>query len=50
VTGDPVTHDDVLRAAETIRGRVRRTPLLGAMTLAHGISLKAELLQHTASF
>lgn len=50
MSGDPVTHDDVLRAAETIRGRVRRTPLLEATTLAHGLSLKAELLQHTGSF
>jgi threonine dehydratase len=50
VSGDPVTHDDVLRAAETIRGRVRRTPLLEGTTLAPGLSLKAELLQHTGSF
>jgi threonine dehydratase len=45
-----VTHDDVLRAAETIRGRVRRTPLLEGTALAPGLSLKAELLQHTGSF
>lgn len=50
MSGDPVTHDDVLRAAETIRGRVRRTPLLEGSTLAPGLSLKAELLQHTGSF
>ena len=28
MNGDPVTREDVVRAAETIRGRVRRTPLL----------------------
>ena len=47
---DPVTRDDVVRAAETIRGRVRRTPLLAGTTLGPGLSLKAELLQHTGSF
>lgn len=46
----PVTHDDVVRAAETIRGRARRTPLLAGSALARGLSLKAELLQHTGSF
>ncbi len=50
MSGEPVTHDDVLRAAETIRGRVRRTPLLEGTTLAPGLSLTAELLQHTGSF
>jgi threonine dehydratase len=50
VTGDPVTHDDVVRAAETIRGRVRRTPLVDGSALARNLSLKAELLQHTGSF
>jgi threonine dehydratase len=45
-----VTRDDVLRAAETIRGRVRRTPLLDGAALAPGLRLKAELLQHTGSF
>src|SRR6478672_7594779 len=50
VTGAPVTRDDVVRAAETIRGRVRRTPLLDGSGLAPGLSLKAELLQHTGSF
>jgi len=50
VSGDPVTHDDVVRAAETIRGRVRRTPLLDGTQLAPRLSLKAELLQHTGSF
>ena len=46
----PATRDDVIRAAETIRGRVRRTPLLDASDLAPGLRLKAELLQHTGSF
>jgi threonine dehydratase len=50
VSGDPVTRDDVVRAAETIRGRVVRTPLLDGATLSAGLSLKAELLQHTGSF
>jgi threonine dehydratase len=50
VTAAPVTRDDVVRAAETIRGRVRRTPLLDGSALAPGLSLKAELLQHTGSF
>lgn len=46
----PPTRDDVLRAAGTIEGRVRRTPLLEAERLAPGLRLKAELLQHTGSF
>jgi threonine dehydratase len=50
VSGDPVTRGDVVRAAETIRGRVRRTPLLDGTALAPGLGLKAELLQHTGSF
>ncbi len=50
MSGDPVAHDDVVRAAETICGRVRRTPLLDGSALAPGLSLKAELLQHTGSF
>src|SRR6478672_4632168 len=50
VTGAPVTRDDVVRAAETIRGRVRRTPLLDGSALAPGLLVKAELLQHTGSF
>jgi threonine dehydratase len=45
-----VTRGDVVRAAETIRGRVRRTPLLDGSDLAPGLRLKAELLQHTGSF
>jgi threonine dehydratase len=50
VSGDPVTRGDVVRAAETIRGRVRRTPLLDGTALAPGLALKAELFQHTGSF
>jgi threonine dehydratase len=50
VSDDTPTRDDVVRAAETIRGRVRRTPLLDGSTLAPGLSLKAELFQHTGSF
>jgi threonine dehydratase len=50
VSGDLVTRDDVIRAAETIRGRARRTPLLDGSAIAPGLSLKAELLQHTGSF
>jgi threonine dehydratase len=50
VTAPPVDRDAVVRAAETIRGRVRRTPLLDGSDLAPGLRLKAELLQHTGSF
>ncbi len=50
VSSDPPTRDDVVRAAETIRGRVRRTPLLDGSALAPRLALKAELLQHTGSF
>ena len=50
MSGGPVTHDDVVRAAETIRGRARRTPLLDGSAVAPGLALKAELLQHTGSF
>lgn len=45
-----MTRDDVVRAAETIRGRVRRTPILDGGALVPGLVLKAELLQHTGSF
>jgi len=44
-----VTRDDVLRAAEAIRGRVHRTPTLGASSLGD-VVLKAELFQKTGSF
>jgi threonine dehydratase len=50
VSGQSVTREDVVRAAETIRGRVRRTPLVDGSALAPGLALKAELLQHTGSF
>jgi threonine dehydratase len=50
VSIDPVRRADVVRAAETIRGRVRRTPLLDGSGLAPGLALKAELFQHTGSF
>ena len=50
MSADPVTRDDVVRAAETIRGKVRRTPLLDGSDVAHGLLVKAELLQHTGSF
>jgi threonine dehydratase len=50
VTEAPVTREDVVRAAETIRGRVRRTPTLDGSGLVPGLVLKAELLQHTGSF
>jgi threonine dehydratase len=42
----PVTPDDIIRAAERIGGRVRRTPVI-----EHGDAmLKLELLQHAGSF
>ena len=50
MTEAPVTREDVVRAAETIRGRVRRTPTLDGSGLVPGLVLKAELLQHTGSF
>jgi threonine dehydratase len=50
VSGDPLSRDDVVRAAETIRGRVRRTPLLDGSDVTPGLRLKAELFQHTGSF
>jgi threonine dehydratase len=45
----PVTREDVLRAAETIRGRVQRTPTFTASSLGD-VVLKAELFQKTGSF
>ena len=50
MTDGPPTRDDVARAAECIRGRVRRTPLLDGSDVAPGLRLKAELFQHTGSF
>jgi threonine dehydratase len=46
----PVHRDDVERAAEVIRGRLLRTPLLSCRTLGRDRFLKAELLQRTGSF
>ncbi len=46
----PVSSDDVRRAAETIRGRVHRTPMLSSRTLGERVHLKAELFQRTGSF
>jgi threonine dehydratase len=45
-----VSRDDVLEAAERIRGRVHRTPTFTSRTLGAGIRLKAELFQRTGSF
>jgi threonine dehydratase len=46
----PVTRDDVLAAAERIRGRVHRTPTFTSRTLGERVWLKAELFQRTGSF
>jgi threonine dehydratase len=46
----PLTRDDVLRAAEVIRGRVHRTPVFSARSVRAGLHLKAELFQRTGSF
>ena len=45
-----VDRSDVERAAEVIRGRLLRTPLLSCRTLGPHAFLKAELLQRTGSF
>ena len=45
-----VDRSDVVRAAEVIRGRLHRTPLLSSRTLGESAFLKAELLQRTGSF
>jgi threonine dehydratase len=49
-----ISIDDVERAAETIAGRVHRTPLLRSATLSDRLGaeayLKAELFQRTGSF
>ena len=45
-----VTPEDVRRAAETIRGRVHRTPTFTSGSLGPGRHLKAELFQRTGSF
>ena len=45
-----MTRDDVLLAAERIRGRVHRTPTFSSRTLGERTWLKAELFQKTGSF
>lgn len=45
-----VTPDDVARAAETIAGRLHRTPAMRSSTLGVDVHLKAELFQRTGSF
>ena len=45
-----LTRDDVLEAAERIRGRVHRTPTFSSSTLGGQTYLKAELFQKTGSF
>jgi threonine dehydratase len=49
-TPSPPDREDVCRAAEVIRGRVHRTPVLSSRSLGPGRFLKAELLQRTGSF
>lgn len=44
------SRDDVLEAAERIRGRVHRTPTFSSRTLGEQTFLKAELFQKTGSF
>jgi threonine dehydratase len=48
--GVAVGRDDVLRAAEVVRGRVHRTPTFSASSLGAAVYLKAELFQRTGSF
>lgn len=45
-----VLRDDVLAAAERIRGRIHRTPTFTSHTLGDQVWLKAELFQKTGSF
>ncbi|MBA2296623.1 MAG: pyridoxal-phosphate dependent enzyme [Actinobacteria bacterium] len=45
-----LVRDDVLAAAERIRGRVHRTPTFTSRTLGENVALKAELFQKTGSF
>jgi threonine dehydratase len=45
-----VVRDDVLAAAERIRGRVHRTPTFSSRMLGDDVWLKAELFQKTGSF
>jgi threonine dehydratase len=46
----PIGREDVERAAEVIRGRLHRTPILSSRSLRNDVYLKAELLQRTGSF
>jgi threonine dehydratase len=46
----PIGREDVERAAEVIRGRLHRTPILSSRSLGDDVHLKAELLQRTGSF
>ncbi len=46
----PLDRDDVVRAADVIRGRLHRTPIFPCRTLGADVHLKAELLQRTGSF
>jgi threonine dehydratase len=45
-----IERGDLERAADVIRGRLHRTPLLSSRTLGPDVYLKAELLQKTGSF
>ena len=47
MSGEPLSRDDVVRAAETIRGRVRRTPLLDGADVAVGVRPQAGRFHHT---
>ncbi|MGI9111810.1 MAG: threonine ammonia-lyase [Gaiellaceae bacterium] len=50
IEGALLTRDDVLAAAERIRGRIHRTPTFTSQTLGEGVVLKAELFQKTGAF
>jgi threonine dehydratase len=45
-----VTHDDILNAAERVRGSVERTPLIEGEIRGHRVWLKCECLQTGGSF
>ncbi|HET7857410.1 MAG TPA: pyridoxal-phosphate dependent enzyme, partial [Gaiellaceae bacterium] len=45
-----LSRDDVVRAQETIGGRLHRTPVFTSATLGERVHLKAELFQRTGSF
>src|SRR4029079_9207889 len=44
-----IDRDDVLRARDTIAGRLHRTPVLSSRSLGPDVFLKAELFQKTGS-